>query len=181
MIAICVGHSRRGDRGAVSCGNVSEWEYNRNVGDLVVADLAAAGIAAKMYAVYPRSSYAGAINWLAAQLRADGAEAAVELHFNSAHPAAHGFEYLHWATSPRGRALAEALHAAHAAAMPQQKDRGVKGLRPGDRGGHFLRTTHCPAVIAEPFFGSSPQEWAMWGDAQERLAQIYAAGVRAWL
>jgi N-acetylmuramoyl-L-alanine amidase len=65
--------------------------------------------------------------------------------------------------------------------MPQQKDRGIKGKGPRDRGSYFLRKTHCPAVITEPFFGSNQQEWADWGDAQERLAQIYAAGIRAFV
>jgi len=173
MIALCVGHSRRNDRGAVSAGNVTEWVFNRDVANLTRDDLAAAGVEALVYSVYPRSSYGAAIRWLATELRKDGVDAAVELHFNSAHPSAHGYEYLHWATSTGGKALASALHSAHKAAMPQQKDR--------DRGSYFLRKTHCPAVIAEPFFGSNPQEWATWGDAQERLAQIYAAGIRSWL
>ena len=144
--------------------------------------LADAGIVSNVYAVYPRSSYGGAMAWLARQLRTDGATAAVELHFNSAHPAAKGYEYLHWSTSTRGKALAAAIHAAHKAVMgDNQADRGVKGKGRGSRGSGFLRATHCPAVIAEPFFGSNPAEWADWGDSQERLAQIYAAGIRGWL
>ena len=83
MIAILIGHSRRGDRGAVSCGGVSEWHYNRDVAEHLAADLGAAGVANKVYPVYPRSSYGGAMRWLAAELKKDGAEAAVELHFNS--------------------------------------------------------------------------------------------------
>ena len=180
-IALCVGHSRRGDKGAVSCGNVSEWEYNRTVAGFTKTHLADAGVESVIYSVYPRSSYGGAINWLSQKLRVDGIDAAVELHFNSAHPSAHGYEYLHWGTSTRGKALATSLHAAHHAAMPDQRDRGVKGKGRRDRGSYFLRKTHCPAIIAEPFFGSNPQEWANWEDAQERLARIYAAGIMAWV
>ena len=180
-IGLCVGHSRRGDKGAVSAGGVSEWEYNRTVANMTKGHLADAGIESVVYAVYPRSSYSAAIRWLAAELRKDGIGAVLELHFNSAHPAAEGFEYLHWRTSPNGKALASAVHQAHKTAMPHQKDRGVKGKGPRDRGSYFLRKTHCPAIITEPFFGSNPFEWGDWGDAQERLSRIYAAGIQAWL
>ena len=34
-VAICVGHSRQGDTGAVSCGGINEWTYNKKVAEFI--------------------------------------------------------------------------------------------------------------------------------------------------
>ena len=181
MIALCVGHSRLGDSGAQSVDGTSEWDYNSHVANILQADLCSIGIVARVYDDYRKHTYSAAMVWLSRQLKADGAHAAVELHFNSAGSAANGFEYLHWRGSARGAALASRIHAAHVAACPDDKDRGIKSKGSGDRGAAFLRLTHCPAVICEPFFGSNGPEWAEWEDSAERLAAIYAAGIADWM
>jgi N-acetylmuramoyl-L-alanine amidase len=181
MIAICVGHSRQGDRsGAVSIGGVSEWQYNRSVAKHMQTALQAIGIGSRIYQDYPRRGYNAAIDWLASQLRSDGATAAIELHFNAASPAANGHEWLHWPTSPRGTALATAFNVEFSATFPQIRRRGLLPRRAGG-GSRFLQSTHCPAIIAEPFFGSNLSDWREFDGRQQELGQCYARAISRWM
>ena len=43
-VGICVGHSRKGDTGAVSCGQINEWTYNKKVAEYLKSDLQEFGI-----------------------------------------------------------------------------------------------------------------------------------------
>lgn len=177
-VAICVGHSRKGDEGAVSVDGTTEWDYNYRVAMTLADTLRELGCFEPIaYVVYPRKSYGAAIRWLADRLRSDGAEIAVELHFNAASPSAHGYEYLHWRHSRKGRLLAQSLLDAQSSEYPSSHNRGLKPKDRGDRGATFLRLTHCPAVICEPFFGSNETEWRLHADEQGRLAMCYADGI----
>jgi N-acetylmuramoyl-L-alanine amidase len=51
----------------------------------------------------------------------------------------------------------------------------------GERGGEFLKLTHCPAVIAEPFFGSNPQEWQTASSSVSAIAEAMATGIIDYL
>ena len=181
MIALCVGHSRKGDRGAASVGKVAEWDYNAEVADLTLAELRRRGVAAAVYNKYDGLGYSAAMNWLGRKLRDDCASAAVELHFNAAGPQAKGCEFLYWHKSSAGLALARFIHGAHRLQFPEQTDRGVKGRTADDRGALFLQWTPCPAVICEPFFGSNHWEWFDFSDAQKALAHGYARGISDWV
>ena len=180
-VAICVGHSRTGDSGAVSVGGMPEWSYNSIVADLLMRKVGEAGHRARVYKLYEGRSYGAAMRWIGKRLRQDGADIALEIHFNAAGESAEGFEYLHWYSSRNGKRLARCLGDAHRNAGTGQKNRGLKPIRPEDRGGGFLRRTHCPAVITEPFFGSNPGEWGKFATAQEKVAEIYASGLTKYL
>ena len=181
-IAILIGHSR-GDGGAVSTSGVNEWNFNKPVGVLVADMLSERGIDAVCISSYAQASYTTAMRHLATHLRSIGARAAVELHFNSGDsPKARGHEWLHWGTSVAGRALARSLDIRMAERWPQSLRRGLKPIATEqDRGGGFLRRTHCPAVIAEPFFGSNAMEWAYFSEHRQELAQVIADGIDDWL
>lgn len=181
LVALCVGHSRSGDNGAVSVGGVSEWDFNFEVANLTAGELRRHGLRARVVSQYDGSSYGQAMTWLAAHLRGIDADLAIELHFNAASESAQGFEYLYYHTSTRGKALAESLHAAQKQAFPFAVDRGTKSRAAGDRGVQFLKLTHCPAVLAEPFFGTNPEEWNLYSGEKAKLAETYAAGVLSFL
>ena len=183
MIAICIGHSRPGDGGAVSWGGISEHAYNLQLGRMVVAELLQRGLPATLISAYEGGGYGEAMQWLAAEHRRINAQVTVELHFNSAdNPAAGGHEWLFWATSLQGRFLAQALERLMASAFPALARRGIKSIRGRtDRGSGYLRLTPCPAVICEPFFGSCPADWQMAVDHQERIAAVIAGGLAEWL
>lgn len=181
-VAICIGHSRSGDDGAVSVSGMSEWAFMRPVGAKLVERLNALGVDAMLVDQYMGAGYGEAMGWLAGQLRVANVGAAVELHFNAAdNKSAAGHEWLHWAGSKRGHALALALESRYARAYEQAKRRGVKSLSKSDRGALFLEGTHCPAVICEPFFGSNAEEWKRATSGEAQLVAALAAGIVDWV
>lgn len=185
MIAIVVGHSRIGDRGAISVGNVYEHTYNKEVANLLSEELTRLHQANLVVNEIPRKGYEHAMNWLADFLHRAGAKVALELHFNSAGAEANGREFLYYIASKRGRALATCLNEAQGQQFPSQFDRGIKSRRWGNgfidnRGWQFLGFTRCPAVICEPFFGSNRVEWETFKNAKSQLAAAYAQGIERW-
>jgi len=182
-VAICVGHSRKGDTGAVSCGGINEWTYNKKVAEYLKSDLQEYGIASFVVDTYGGTygSYVSSMNWLAKHLKEQKASVALELHFNAAaSDKANGMEMLHWHTSRIGLSLAEYVLQGCKKYFPLVKNRGVKGIGKGSRGATFLRTTHCPCIITEPFFGSNWQDWIMFADQEATLSQAIALGVKQW-
>ena len=182
-VAICVGHSRNGDMGAVSCGGINEWTYNKKVAEFLKSDLQEYGISSFIVDNYGGTygSYTSAINWLVKHLKEQKASVAVELHFNAAaNQDANGMEMLHWETSRIGLSLAEYVLQGCKKFFPIANSRGVKSLGKGARGATFLRKTHCPAIITEPFFGTNWQDWIMFADQEATLSQAYALGIKQW-
>jgi len=177
-VAICVGHSRIGDKGATSVGGVDEWTYNKKVADLLKSHLRHRGVQSVVFDDYPSESYSGAMNWLGESVAKEKCDIAIELHFNSySSSKAEGYEYLHYHTSNNGRRLAECFREAHAETFKVQSDRGVKAIESGGRGGGFLRSVPPPAVICEPFFGSCPKEWVLFDAKHSLLADVYAQAI----
>ena len=177
MIAICVGHSRPNDSGAASVTGVTEWDYNSQLADMIGDRLKTKY---KIYSTYKGSSYWSSMKWLAKTLRNDAVEAAVELHFNAATPSATGHEWLYWKTSEKGRLFARALRDSFAHSFPQLRSRGIKPRQKGSRGAAFLRLTHCPAIIAEPFFGSNNEDWELALKSMEGIATSIAGGIELY-
>lgn len=179
-IAICVGHSRPDDNGAVSSGGQSEWEYNSRLATAIVGWLDGCGCTTVIIDAYEGGNYVDAITWLVDELETRQVDAAIELHFNSySDEAARGHEWLYWHESEAGLALAQALDRSFRSSVSEIPAREVKGLSEGN-GSFFLGSTHCPSVIGEPFFGSSPADWEIATNV-ERIAQAYAAGIREWV
>lgn len=186
-IAICIGHSRRIagriEGGAVSVGKVNEHTYNLDLAKRIQRWLSDFDIDSFIVSEYEGNGYTSAQKWLAGQLKAKGATVAIELHFNSADsPTATGHEWLFWASSSKGRLLTKELDAMMLQMFPDFRQRGIKPKGSGDRGGEFLRFTHCPSVIAEPFFGSNAKDWNEIAVAKkEDLAQAIALGIRHYV
>jgi N-acetylmuramoyl-L-alanine amidase len=184
MIAICIGHSRSGDSGAVSVTGTTEHTFNTKIGNQVAALLADIGQPVEVITHYEGNGYTAAQRWLGDYLKQRNATLAIELHFNSSdNPKAQGFEYLHHEDSHRGAALARCLIDSHRARFPGSVSRGLQPIAPGGRGFEFLKRTPCPAVICEPFFGSNEAEWTLYSKetGRNRLAESYAIGIRSFL
>lgn len=181
MIALCVGHSRPGDSGAVSAGGISEHAFNCRIAAAVASILTARGVDCIVLTAYQGQSYGAAMKWLAERLRQAKATCAVELHFNAADNAtASGHEWLYWYSSNNGRLLAKLLNQCMQEAFPTLPARGILGRGPKDRGADFLRLTPCPAVIAEPFFGSTESDWDLLSTHQDRYARVLADVLTNW-
>jgi N-acetylmuramoyl-L-alanine amidase len=182
-VAICVGHSRQGDTGAVSCGGINEWTYNKKVAEYLKSDLQEYGISSFIVDTYGGTygSYTSAMNWLAKHLDKEKASIAVELHFNAAdNEKAGGMEMLYWHSSRIGLSLAEYLLRGCKRFFPLVKDRGAKAIKSGDRGGLMLKTPTVPCCIVEPFFGSNWQDWITFADQESTLSQAIALGIKEW-
>ena len=180
MIALAIGHSRSGDNGAVSVGGVSEHAFNTDIGERTKAILDRNGIESEVITEYIGGSYSVAMSWVAERIRDIKADLAVELHFNSASPSANGHEFLYWKTSTNGKKLAESFAKAYGENFPlsrARQDAGTLGISGGERGSQFLKKTHCPSVILEPFFGSNAIEWEAAKTSPERIANAYAAAI----
>jgi N-acetylmuramoyl-L-alanine amidase len=178
--ALCIGHSRRGDRGAVNTKGISEHAFNLPLAERVCELLEARSHECKIFSSYDADDYVSAMAWVAKAVGAWRADAAVEFHFNSASPSAEGYEYLFWGSSQRSEKLAQCFALTHKQAFPQSKFRGIKPCDSLSRGAGFLRKTPCPAVILEPFFGSNPKETDTYGSSLETLARVYADALCLW-
>jgi N-acetylmuramoyl-L-alanine amidase len=187
LIALCVGHSRfigaRRDGGAVSVGGISEWDYHLPLAERIASRLMDFRVRSIIVSHYQGGGYSSAMRWLAGHLKEAGATAAIELHFNSATPTARGHEWLYWHSSPSSRLLAEELDTSTQMQLPPDilPARGPKPRNSKSRGAEFLRLTHCPAVIAEPFFGSNETDWHLAATQQSKFANAIANGIDEWL
>lgn len=180
-IAICVGHSRSGDKGAVNTDGVTEWAFNTPLAQRTAELLRDAKHEVKVWSKYGGSGYSSAMSWIAEQIREFKADVAIELHFNSAGPTAEGHEFLHWHRSGRSSRLASCFHFSLKKFFPERKARGPKAIASGDRGSAFLQRTHCPAAILEPYFGSNVAETNFYSARREELARAYADAIISWL
>lgn len=181
IIGICVGHSRRGDQGATAVNGTTEWTYNNGLAERLRWKLESLGVRSFVLNAYDADSYGAAMRWVAGELEKRHATLAVELHFNSATGTAQGHEWLYWATSKNSHDLAESISKEFSTRFPVRKSRGAKGKVSGDRGAEFLRLTHCPAVICEPFFGGNPDEWQFASTHQDEIAEAIAHGIMNYL
>ena len=180
MIAICVGHSRPGDRGAVSADGTTEHCFNRMIATEVAARLHAMGVPSVVIAAYEGRTYGLAMTWVARKILAAKAALAVELHFNASdNRNATGHEWLYLTGCHGGRDIARCMHRAMVREFPDQEARGAKAISPADRGAQFLTKTHCPAVLAEPFFGTSWGDWEAVAEHPAALANALAVGLAA--
>lgn len=175
-IAVCIGHSRTGDDGAESVTGVTEWDFNSELGSLLVRKLRDANFDAELFDRYDGNGYTAAMRDAARQVKNYGASIAIELHFNAGGATAEGFEYLYYLSSTKGMKLAEELLDAQHEHFPQARNRGIKTPMDG-RGDGFLKYTHCPAVICEPFFGTNKSEWDLYSHSQDKLADSYVSGI----
>lgn len=184
MIVIGVGHSRYGDNGAVSVGGVSEHVFNSAVAKELHKILAWRQIDCVVIDKYEGNDYSSAMSWVAGKVRSLEATLAIELHFNSASPSANGYEFLYWESSVNGRKLALAFADAYRDLFPTataRRERGTFPVGSNSRGSQFLKKTHCPALICEPFFGSNQHEWTIARNNPERIAEAYADAVQSYL
>lgn len=193
-VILAIGHSRivnnRVEGGAVSVGGISEHAYWSDVAPMVEKYLEDVRQPVQIIDSYQGAGYTEAMIWLGNQCRSLNALCVVELHFNSASPSANGHEWPYWQKSMRSLSLASALDCAFNEEFSGRiRARGVKprikpstaAERANNRGWQFTYYTPCPAVIAEPFFGSNESDWEIAVEHKQRVAAAIACGILDWI
>lgn len=157
-LAIIVGHNKRAQGAvAVSPINQSEYVFNAQVAKIMDAEAADFGLEVGIFYRDGKLGYSGQIAKAYREADAWGADLAIELHFNgAANKSARGTVTLSSgsAKSLRFASLAQDAMVALFGRIGKQ-DRGVKTRARGDRGGFSLVAGNAPAILVEPFFGSS--------------------------
>lgn len=168
-LAIVVGHNARAQGAVRPDTGETEWVWNSGLARLIEK------LSGEFPGIRVRSffrEYCGSttreIRAVYAETDAWGADATCELHFNSHHnPTATGTETL-TSGSPASVRFAEAMQDRMLEAH-DLKDRGEKVVRQG-RGGQSLIAGRAPAILIEPFFGSSPRDQAATDEPHEKRA-----------
>ena len=155
-LAIVVGHNARAQGAVRPDTRETEWAWNSRLAKLIEEEAHLfPRIEVKTFFREHCGSYQREIEAVYDQVDAWGADASNELHFNShTSRTATGTEVLSSGSAASLR-YAGALQDRMGAALGL-KDRGVKIRRSG-RGSESLIAGRAPAVLIEPFFGSSPQ------------------------
>ncbi len=85
---------------------------------------------------------------------------------------------LYYHRSIKGKLIAGILNEQLVEAL-SLKNRGLKPKASEDRGGHLLKNTVAPCVIAEPFFIDNNKDLETAIDKRELLVKAYANGIEA--
>ncbi|MBY3359361.1 hypothetical protein HFN97_16135 [Rhizobium laguerreae] len=184
-LAVVVGHNSRSPGAyAVSPIGQSEFDFNNTVADSMIAEASHYNLEVKRFNRVASGSYSGEIADVYGLVKRWGADAAIELHFNSLNSESTGTEALHAANAAQGRSLAIKLVGTMSDVLAL-KIRHGDGLKPcisTDRGyASLVAIPTTPTVLVEPFFGSNRNDCikaAAVGPAG--LARAYLRGVRDW-
>lgn len=184
-LALVVGHERLKEGAwAGSPINAGEWVWNSDLAKRTQAFAKARGHGCEIFfrdGVGVSGAYSKAVAY--------GPNAIVELHFNSATPAAYGTETLfidtNDATGVRELAFAQATQDAMCKALGRtgKGNRGLKELGEHDKRGlyNITRTSKIPSILIEPFFGSNPDECKLAHERKQAIAESLVLAFEAWL
>lgn len=171
-ICLLPGHSPADGGSELVSSRVSEYRFARGYIDAVAAELRGAG---HEVVITERAAAGGKTpSYSALAANTTDADVAVELHFNAAGATATGAEWLYFAPSARSSRVAAAM-LAEWCRLSGLKNRGVLpcvesaawakahgfGGRYDERGFAAFKKSRMPFFMAEPFFGSNPQEAAV--------------------
>lgn len=182
-VAVVIGHNSKSQGAVRRDTGESEYKFNGRIADMMLAN-------AELYPdvsfrVFRRKSgggYSAEIDRVYAEVNKWSPNLSMELHFNAnASDKANGCEMLS-SGSTKSAAFAKAVNASVVEAIGVS-NRGVKIRGKSDRGGRSLFAGRAPAILTEPFFGSSQTDLiATSGKAKEyALAKAYVAGCIAAL
>lgn len=172
-ILLVVGHTGASDKGAYSPTlKKSEFDYNLELANEVKAHNE------QMFDVYIHTErdYYKRQTALANYANKKNYNLVIELHFNSFNETSNGFECLYYASSVKGKQVAEKLSYL-VANKYKSRLRGNNGAVPiatkSERGYWFLVKMKAIAIVYEPFFGSNPEESQKFADVKKHAEILY--------
>jgi len=150
-IALIVGHNEK-YQGAVGDLGLSEWQFNNQLVDDILAMNYSDQIVLKKFLREPIKSYSKQMKILHKQLKEWGTDVAISFHFNaSIDAAANGHLVLYCKGSKKGKKLAK-LFDNNFDLLLNNKDRNIEARTKRQRGGLFLCKGKYPCILLEPFF-----------------------------
>lgn len=176
-LAIVVGHNSESQGAVRTDSGETEFRFNSRIAELVETfSRLYQDFEVRTFYRQAGGGYTREIRRVYAETDAWDADVTCELHFNgAADPRASGTETLTSGT-PTSMRVALEVNNAMVAALGL-RDRGVKTRRSG-RGSGSLMTGDAPAILVEPFFGSSPSDCKVMTSAgEEALARAIVRGV----
>ncbi|MBY3175365.1 hypothetical protein HFO61_07680 [Rhizobium leguminosarum] len=183
-LAVVVGHnSKQPGASATTPIGRSEFPFNNDVADAMVAEAGHYNIVAKRFNRVFTGSYSSEIEKVYGEVAQWNPTCAIELHFNSASPDATGTEMLYAPGSGEGRKMALELaeEVKVLLGLTLRHGDGTRPLQAGDRGHSSVVALSVPTVLVEPFFGSNKTDCikiAACGEAS--LGRSYLRAVRDW-
>jgi len=167
LCALVIGHKKSSPGAGNDRAGIHEFEFNEDLAMRIEKKTQNT----KVQRVYRRT-------WgeLPADINGLDPNFVLSLHCNSYDSRASGTEVLYYHKSKVGERIAELLQR-HLVKFLGLPDRGIKAKDSEDRGGHLLRYTKAPCVIAEPFFIDNDQDLARARDDLDGLAGAYASAI----
>ena len=180
-IGIVVGHNSASQGAVRKDTNETEYHWNSALARKIEQAAGRFGLEAIIFFRTPGLGYTKEIRRCYAEADAAGVAATVELHFNSAaDESATGTETL-TSGSPLSMRLAQAVNDEMVRALGL-RDRGIKtrSRKTKGRGYQSLIAGDAPAILIEPFFGSSKkgQRATDEGHEQDELAIAILRGIQ---
>ncbi len=174
---IVIGHSARSRGASNKASKMSEWEYNNEIAKGIHSKLMRThGI--KPILVYRTTGYSA----LPYQINIHNPDVILSLHCNAFDEHASGCEMLYYHSSKEAKHFASILQSSVVKVM-KNKNRGLKPKHSEDRGGHILKSTNAPCVIAEPFFIDNNKELqhAMKPKTKRDLIDAYTEAIKQFV
>jgi len=176
-LAVIVGHNEAAQGAVRADTGETEWSWNGRLARAISTLSPSYGISVQIFFRQAGMGYSAEIDDVYHRADKWGADATVELHFNSfGNPLAQGTETL-TSTSKGGRALGAAVQREIVRELGLRK-RGAKAIGPRERGGRSLYAGAAPAILVEPYFGSNPDDLSATDEPHEMtgLANAILAG-----
>lgn len=170
-LAIVVGHNSVSQGAVRKDTDETEYIWNGRLARRMARIAPEFGVEAKVFLRQPIGSYRREIDLVYEQTDEWGADATIELHFNSFAGPATGTETLS-SGSAKSLRLAEAVQREMVLALGL-KDRGIK-TRTSGRGSESLISGRAPAILIEPYFGSSAAGQSATDEEREQIRLAYA-------
>jgi N-acetylmuramoyl-L-alanine amidase len=145
-VALIVGHTSKSPGACNKKHGVCEYPFNDKL-SIEIYDSMKINYPHIHLVIIRRRSY----KTLPQDVNAVNPKFAISMHCNAINGNINFTETLYYHTSDRGKKLAEIVQKEMVQALGF-RDRGIKPKTVEDRGGHILRYTNMPVVIAEPFF-----------------------------
>ena len=168
-LAVIVGHNARAQGAVRADTGESEYLWNGGIAQIMENMAPEYGLEVRVFRRVDVGSFSREIRTVYANSDKWGAEASMELHFNSASSSsATGTEMLTSGTADSMR-FATCVQDQVLKAL-NLRDRGIHIRGGKSRGGKNLISGRAPAILVEPFFGSNPKDQETTDEAHEKVA-----------